>query len=82
MGEAKRRGSRSQRVAAAATAIPAPDAVRDSVGFPESCRFIGYVVHLPNSDEFLAGASEPQPGVVLRQYAATPGLASTRCRRL
>lgn len=75
MGEAKRRGSRSQRVAAASTVIPTPDVMRDSMGFPESCRFVGYVVHLPDSDEFLAGASEPQPGVVLYQYAAAPGLA-------
>lgn len=76
MGEAKRRGSRSQRVAAASSVNPSPEAMRDSMGFPESCRFVGYVVHLPDSDEFLAGASEPHPGAALYQYAATPGLAT------
>ncbi|MNN58240.1 hypothetical protein D3C81_1732790 [compost metagenome] len=45
------------------------------MGFPESCKFVGYVVHLPDSDEFLAGASEPQPGAFLYQYAPTPDLA-------
>ncbi|MCP3025165.1 hypothetical protein [Cupriavidus basilensis] len=75
MGEAKRRGSRDQRVAGASALIPTPESVRDNMGFPETCKFIGYVVHLPDSDEFLARATEPQPGVLLYQYAATPGLA-------
>ncbi|SOY77489.1 hypothetical protein CBM2589_U10006 [Cupriavidus taiwanensis] len=45
------------------------------MGFPESCKFVGYIVHLPDSDEFLAGASEPEPGAFLYKYAATPDLA-------
>ncbi|SCU98989.1 hypothetical protein CNECB9_560048 [Cupriavidus necator] len=45
------------------------------MGFPESCKFVGYVVHLPDSDEFVVSAREPQPGVMFYEYAVTPSLA-------
>ncbi|WP_434032703.1 hypothetical protein [Cupriavidus sp. a3] len=75
MGEARRRGSRDQRVGAAVSSQPTPETIRASMGFPESCKFVGYVVHLPDSDEFVASASEPRPGVMFYEYAVTPGLA-------
>lgn len=74
MGEAKRRGSFSERVAEATDGQASPETVRESMGFPASVKFAGYVVHLPDREEFLAGASERQ-GVVMYQYAGHPDLA-------
>ncbi|MET2529920.1 hypothetical protein [Ralstonia pseudosolanacearum] len=75
MGEAKRRGSHAERMEAAIGSVPSPEAMRESMGFAASAKFVGYVVHLPDSDEFLAGATEPQRGVKVYQYAANPDLA-------
>ena len=75
MGEAKRRGSQTERVEAAIGAVPSPEAMRESMGFAASAKFVGYVVHLPDSDEFLADAMVSQRGVTVYRYGANPDLA-------
>lgn len=77
MGEAKRRGNRDQRIAHAVAAQATPESVRVSMGLPDSCRFHGYVVHLPDTDEFLLNSSVAAPGVSVLQYGARPDHAKT-----
>jgi len=74
MGEAKRRGSHAERVEAAIGTVPSPEAMRESMGFAASAKFVGSVVLLPDSDEFLADAMESQRGVAVYRYGANPDL--------
>jgi|JI10StandDraft_1071094.scaffolds.fasta_scaffold1803306_1 hypothetical protein len=55
MGEAKKRGSREERIDQALhmhkpTSI---DEIKCQMGLSDDSLFLGYVVHLPESDEFL-----------------------------
>jgi hypothetical protein len=77
MGEEKRRGNRDQRVAEAMTARQTPESVRVEMGLPESCQFHGYVVYLPDTDEFVAGTDGSSHGASMTAYGATPNLAKT-----
>lgn len=77
MGEAKRRGNREQRVADAIAARPTPETVRAQMGFPETVKFHGYVVCLPDSGEFLAGTGCTAEGVSIFKYGPTPDSAQT-----
>ena len=77
MGEAKRRGSQTERVEAAIGAVPSPEAMRESMGFAASAKFVGYVVHLPDSDEFLADAMESNAGS--RSIGMVPTRTWPRC---
>ena len=40
-------------------------------------KFVGYVVHLPDSDEFLAGAIVPQDGVTVYGAGVAAGRSET-----
>lgn len=42
-----------------------------ALGLPAESKFLGYVVHLPNEDEFLAYSKE-SAGIVQRAFAKTP----------
>lgn len=44
------------------------------LGLPEGSQFLGYVVHLPDSDEFLA-SFEDTPEVTKRSFSQSPLLA-------
>lgn len=77
MGEAKKRGNRDQRIAHAIAAQPTAETVRVGMGLPETCQFHGYVVHLPDTDEFLAGSGVTAPGVSAFKYGASPDHAKT-----
>ncbi|MGC5887707.1 hypothetical protein [Ralstonia pseudosolanacearum] len=77
MGEAKRRGNRDQRIADAVAAQTTPESVRVAMGLPETCRFHGYVVHLPDTDEFLVNGGVTAPGVSVFQYGSSPDHAKT-----
>lgn len=48
-----------------------PDQVKASYGFPASAVFMGYAVHLPETDEFLMFNHERR-GVVSRAWAKHP----------
>jgi hypothetical protein len=48
--------------------------VRKQLRLPESAEFLGYVVHLPVSDEFLA-LSQKGKGIAKRAFVQTPQLA-------
>jgi len=77
MGEAKRRGNREQRLAAAVAAQPTPDEVRAEMGFPETAKFHAYVVCLTETGEFLAGSTSTPAGISVVKYVATPDTAQT-----
>lgn len=77
MGEAKRRGNRDQRMSDAIASQPTPEAMRVQMGFPETAKFHGYVVCLPDSGEFLAGTARTPAGISLVKYSPTPDAAHT-----
>ena len=45
--------------------------VKEEAGLPEDASFLGYVVHLPRENEFLA-YSENSAGIVRRAFGKTP----------
>lgn len=48
--------------------------IKKKLGLPASAEYLGYVVHLPDSDEFLMLAKKGQ-GISQRAFAKTPQLA-------
>lgn len=55
MGQAKKRGSREQRIAESlGLKERSLDEVKKEFGLPATAEFLGYGVHLPEFDEFLA----------------------------
>lgn len=76
MGQAKSRGTREERRRQALDKHgPVPiEQVRAEFGLPESAEWLGYVVHLPESDEFLAH-SKNTAMAALWGWAKTPLLA-------
>jgi hypothetical protein len=72
MGEAKRRGTVDVRAAQAKERkhIPVSEALAD-LGLPPDSKFVGYVVHNPEKDDFLASLDE-QGDVIKRAYIGTP----------
>lgn len=50
-------------------AIPPPDVARRQLGLPAAAQFVGFGVHLPRTDEFLALA---RPGPGLDHWGWTP----------
>ncbi|MGZ8919141.1 MAG: hypothetical protein ACXW0T_13055 [Methylobacter sp.] len=76
MGEAKRRGSQAERVKQALesyTATPI-EAVKEELGLPDTAEFLGYVIHLPDKDEFLGDVKD---NAAMKSWAwvKTPELA-------
>ena len=75
MGQAKRRGSRDNRIAEALGLKQRTlEDVRRELGMPDSAEFLGYVVHIPATDEFLHSVKDAG-GAVTRSFARTPDLA-------
>jgi hypothetical protein len=73
MGQAKQRGSRDERIAAAREqrrVIPLSD-IRKQMGLPESAEFLGCVVNLRGSDEYLA-VLEDDGATIRRTYVLSP----------
>lgn len=55
MGQAKNRGSRAQRIAEALGLKQRPLAdIKKELGLTDDAEFLGYAVHRPGADEFLA----------------------------
>lgn len=75
MGQAKRRGSRDDRIAEALGLKQRKlEDIRRELGLPDSAEFLGYVVHIPESEEFLHSVQDSL-GAVTRSFAKTPDLA-------
>lgn len=75
MGQAKNRGNRDQRMAAAMGLRKGTVAeLREELGLPEGAEYLGYAVHLEKSDEFLAEFSDTAVAV-RKVWAKTPELA-------
>lgn len=81
MGQAKQRGNFEERKKQAESLVEKydlkPRNLKDTIkelGLPENTSFNGYVVHLPEPDEFLATLEENNI-VVRRAFARTPTLA-------
>lgn len=75
MGQAKQRGAREDRVAEALNLKKVdPAEARRLLGLDDSAIFMGYVVHVEKSDEFLADYKETSI-TVERKFAKTPDLA-------
>lgn len=62
MGQAKRRGTREERIQQARDRHKpvSLDKVREELGLPPTAQFLGYVVHSPRADEFLVQRKESQ----------------------
>lgn len=72
MGQAKRRGSRDQRVAERLGLIERSlDDIKKETGIPSEARFLGYGLHLEASDEFLA-LLEDLPDVLKKGWVKDP----------
>ncbi|MCZ4307067.1 hypothetical protein O4G98_20220 [Zoogloeaceae bacterium G21618-S1] len=72
MGETKRRGTREQRTKGKQGRVrDSLEAAKLELGIPAEARFIGYVVHLVDADEFLAQL-EITPEAVRRVWARRP----------
>jgi hypothetical protein len=76
MGEASRRGNRENRVTQALDKYKASsiEAVKEELGLPDTAEFLGYVIHLPEKDEFLGGIKND---ICIKKWAwvGAPGLA-------
>lgn len=75
MGRAKRRGTREQRIAESLGLKERSLAdIKKQLGLPDDAEFLGYGIHLPDPDEFLAKFDDD--GYVARKaWAKDPQLA-------
>lgn len=77
MGQAKNRGSRDQRIAAAlGLREQTVDELRIDLDLPPTAEYLGYAIHLDKTDEFLADFSD-NPVMVRKIWAKTPEMALT-----
>lgn len=76
MGEAKSRGSKGERFQQALEKFKPVSTkdLRQKLGLSENSSFLGYVIHLPESDEFLADFQDDD-FLTLKKWAAIPDLA-------
>ena len=76
MGEAKNRGSRQERIDQALHTYKPTSIVeiKRQMGLSEDCSFLGYVIHLPKTDEFLAKFEDDEYSTS-KIWAAIPHLA-------
>jgi hypothetical protein len=75
MGEAKKRGTLEERLKQAnINQQQILEGLREEYGFPENAKFCGYIVHLPESDEFLADIKITSSSSV-RAFAKLPDYA-------
>lgn len=76
MGEAKSRGTKKEREEQAKAAIRGDvEMTRAQAELSADAKFLAYVVHLPESEEFLYDESV-SPGVVTRRFCESPGMAA------
>lgn len=75
MGEAKRRGPVGDRAKQARTRreISVKDLISE-LGLPTDSKYMGYVIHNPDQDDYLATINEQQ-GQTLRAYVKSPETA-------
>lgn len=73
MGQAKNRGSQGERVNQALEKFKpvSTELLRQKLELSEDSSFIGYVIHLPESDEFLAEFRDDD-FMTLKKWASTP----------
>jgi len=78
MGQAKQRGTREQRIAEALSLreIVVTD-IKKELGISDDADFLGYAIHLEESDEFLMGSDSENLDFTRRAWAKTPELAAT-----
>lgn len=77
MGQAKNRGTKEQRIADALGLKQRPLAdIKKEYGLPDSAEFLGYGIHLPEPDEFLA-MFEEAAGATKKAWAKDPQAALT-----
>jgi len=85
MGQAKQRGTQAERLAQSAEAKRKTaealglvrrdlNDAREGLGLPLDAPFLGYVVHIPANDEFLADFKD-SPLATSRSWTKSPGLA-------
>lgn len=75
MGQAKQRGTRDQRLAQKLGLVEMTlDAIKAQSNIPAEAEFLGYGVHLEDSDEFLSKCEEIH-GATLKLWVPTPELA-------
>ena len=85
MGQAKQRGTQAERLAQSAEAKRKTaealgfvqrdlNEVREELGLPQDSLFLGYVVHIPASDEFLMDLKD-SPLATSRSWTTSPQLA-------
>jgi hypothetical protein len=77
MGEAKKRGSVNERAAQALgdlSIMKDTAALRSRDGFPSDAEFVAYVIHVPESDDFLSIVAETA-SMSQRAFVRTPGQA-------
>lgn len=75
MGEAKRRGTTAERAKQARERqeIPIDDLIQE-LGLPVDSKYMGYVLHNPEQDDYLATIQE-QGDRILRSYTKSPETA-------
>lgn len=75
MGQAKQRGTREERLAQRLGLVERSlDELKRDLNIPADAEFLGYGVHLEESDEFLSEFRE-QGSVISKMWAKTPELA-------
>ena len=76
MGEAKRRGSKEERIYQALDDFSpiSTSQIKDEMNIPQDAVSLGYVIHLPESDEFLG---DYRSGNIMfhTAWTSTPSLA-------
>lgn len=77
MGQAKKCCTRERRVAEAlGLKERSLSEIKQGLGIADDAEFLGYAVHLENSDEFLAEFTDsPEEGITRKAWAKTPELA-------
>lgn len=75
MGQARGRGTQEERIALAKGLRPISlENLKKEFGLPEDAKYLGYAVHLPDSDEFLLDLQDTL-NQLAKTWAGTPELA-------
>ncbi|MDD2467014.1 MAG: hypothetical protein PHI97_23725 [Desulfobulbus sp.] len=74
MGKIKLNRSKKKRAAKETSqGKPSVEELRRTLGFPDGTAFLGYAIHLKESDEFLAELTDlPEEGIVKKVWTSTP----------
>ncbi len=76
MGQAKQRGTPAERARQAmeATQLKPVSELIEELGLPPTSKYLGYVIHAPATDDYLAAQTE-HAGMNQRMYVKTPDRA-------